>query len=117
MDHSVLAEMDRRFARIAVAKGYIKVADAWAARFDLINEGRDRCCPRTLPSVLLERNLITPREIDSVFMEMFDHSGNLPGSRDGKSADTSAAAQRLEDAYFRAVRGHPLHVSETTGGL
>ena len=71
MSGSTLAQMDRRFAEIAVAKGYVESSDIVTA---LSNRLRDhaRWCISSLPSVLLEENLMTCEQIDSVLEEMFD---------------------------------------------
>jgi len=71
MSGSTLAEMDRQFAEIAVSKGYVEPSDIVTALSRRLH-AKDGCYPGSLPSVLIEENLITCEEIDAVLDEMFD---------------------------------------------
>ena len=67
-----LSEMDHGFAKIALSRGYISLAD-WRAAISDQRRGHGGH-PRTLPGLLLEKGLISFGEIESVLQELLDTS-------------------------------------------
>lgn len=70
MRNSILGALDRRFAEVAVAKGYLSWGDFVSARQRsgaLTRSSR----PRTLPGELLELGLMGSDQIDAVMVDMF----------------------------------------------
>ena len=69
---SVQSVLDDRFAAIAVARGYVTSGEVKMGLRARAREESDYF--RTLPSVLLELELMNCRQIDAVIHEMFDTS-------------------------------------------
>ena len=79
--------LDDRFAAIAIARGYVTSGEVKMA---LRARGREESDYfRTLPSVLLELELMNCRQIDAVIHEMFD----TPARRDASSERCQATRQ------------------------
>jgi len=82
-----LAALDRRFAEIAIAKGYLSRA-AYRYMRKALRHGRDgEGHIKTLPNLLFEKGMMSLEEIDSVFEELLDQPGEeFAASRAGDVA-------------------------------
>jgi len=67
-----VAALDRRFAAIAISRGYLSRA-AYGYMRKALRHGRDdEGRIRTLPNLLFERGMMTLEEIDLVFEQLLD---------------------------------------------